>query len=128
MADNSIHLAGNLTRDPEVRATQTGKLSTTYTIAVSRKWDGGQETSFFDCVQWGEGGTNFSQSAKKGDRVIAIGRLAQRSWEGKDGKKNHKVEVIVDEAGPSTRWRTVALDASNISEAQAVARVQDEFF
>jgi len=112
MADNTITIIGNITRDPELRFTANGNSQATFGLAVSRRWQNRQSqeweesTSFFDVVCWGSLADNVSDSIGKGARVIVTGRLEQRSWETQDGEKRSKIEVIADEVGPSLRWAT----------------------
>ena len=109
---NSVHVVGNITRDPELRFTPTGQARATFGLAVNRRWQNRQTqeweeaTSFFDVTCWGDLGDNVSESLSKGSRVVVIGRLEQRSWETPEGDKRSKVEIIADEVGPSLRWAT----------------------
>ena len=115
MPDNSVTLVGNITRDPELRFTNTGQANVTFGLAVNRRWQNRQTqeweeaTSFFDVVCWREMAENVSESLTRGARVIVNGRLEQRSWETQDGDKRSKVEVVADEIGPSLRWATAAV-------------------
>ena len=112
MADNSITIVGNLTRDPEIRYTSSGQANARLGIAVSRRWQNRQTNewedrpSFFDIVCYGSLGENVSESLGRGSRVMVVGRLEQRSWETQEGDKRSKIEVIADEVGPSLRWAT----------------------
>ena len=110
--DNAVVLVGNVTRDPELRFTNTGQATATFGLAVNRRWQNRQTqeweeaTSFFDVVCWREMAENVSESLVRGSRVMVAGRLEQRSWETQDGDKRSKVEVVADEVGPSLRWAT----------------------
>lgn len=96
-------VAGNVTRDPEMRATPSGAQACNFTIAVNRVFrgsDGNQQeqTSFIDCVAWGRQGETISQYVKKGSGLIVSGRIEQRSWEDKNsGQRRSRTEVIVDD-------------------------------
>lgn len=96
-------IAGNVTRDPEMRATPSGAQACNFTIAVNRVFrgsDGNQQeqTSFIDCVAWGKSGETISQFVKKGSGLIVSGRIEQRSWEDKtSGQRRSRTEVIVDD-------------------------------
>ena len=109
---NNVTLVGNITRDPELRFTNTGQATSSFGLAVNRRWQNRQTqeweeaTSFFDVVCWREMAENTAESLSRGARVIVTGRLEQRSWETPDGDKRTKVEVIADEIGPSIRWAT----------------------
>jgi single-strand DNA-binding protein len=110
--DNAVVLVGNVTRDPELRFTNTGQPTASFGLAVNRRWQNRQTqeweeaTSFFDVVCWREMAENVSESLTRGARVVVAGRLEQRSWETTDGDRRSKVEVVADEIGPSLRWAT----------------------
>ena len=112
MAGNAVTLVGNITRDPELRFTNTGQATASFGLAVNRRWQNRQTqeweeaTSFFDVVCWREMAENAAECLARGSRVIVTGRLEQRSWETPDGDKRSKVEVVADEIGPSIRWAT----------------------
>ena len=118
MADNSITIVGNLTRDPEIRYTASGQANAKLGMAVSRRWQNKQtneweeRTSFFNIVAWGDMAENISDTLTKGTRVIVNGRLEQRSWETEQGEKRSAVEVVADEIGPSLRWATAEIKRS----------------
>jgi single-strand DNA-binding protein len=115
MADNTVTVVGNITRDPELRFTNTGRGMATFGLAVNRRWQNRQsgeweeQTSFFNIVAWGDMGENIAQSVHKGDRVLVTGRLEQRSYESQPGEKRSVVEIIADEVGPSLRWATATV-------------------
>ncbi len=96
-------VAGNVTRDPEMRATPSGAQACNFTIAVNRTFRGGdgeqqEQTSFIDCVAWGRSGETIAQYVKKGSGLIVSGRIEQRSWEDKtSGQKRSRVEIVVDD-------------------------------
>ena len=108
MADNTVTLVGNLTKDPELRFTTGGRGVASFGLAVSRRYQVNNEwqeqTSFFNVVAWGTLGENAAASLNKGTRVIVSGRLEQRQYETKEGEKRSVVEVNADEIGPSLRW------------------------
>lgn len=110
MANDQVTLVGNLTRDPELRFTQSGRAVAQLGIAVNRRYqvngEWKEEVSFFDIVAWGELGENVSASGGKGMRVIVVGRLQQRSWTTEDDEKRSKVEIVADSIGPDLRWAT----------------------
>ena len=112
MTDNTVTIAGNLTRDPELRFTPGGQATATFGIAVNRSWTNRQtqarqeSTSFFDVVAWGSLAENAATSLAKGTRVVVTGRLDQRSWETQEGDKRSKVEITADDLAPSLRWAT----------------------
>jgi len=108
MADNTVTLVGNVTRDPELRYTTGGRGVASFGLAVNRRYQSNNEwqeqTSFFDVVAWGTLGENIAESIEKGTRVVVVGRLEQRSWDTQEGEKRSKIEVVADEIGPSLRW------------------------
>ncbi len=109
--DNTITIVGNLTRDPELRYTQSGKALTKLGLAWSRKDKQGEETvGFFDVTCWGDLAENVAESVSKGTRVVVYGRVDYQSWEDKEGQKRSKVEVVADEVSPSLRWATAQVD------------------
>lgn len=108
MADSTVTITGNLTRDPELRFTTGGRALASFGVAVSRRYQVNNEwqeqTSFFNVTAWGTLAENCSASLAKGARVIVTGRLEQRSYETKEGEKRSAVDIIADEIGPSLRW------------------------
>lgn len=110
--DNTVTVVGNLTRDPELRFTQTGRARALFGVAVNRRWynkqtnDWEQEVSYFNVVCWAELAENSAESLAKGNRVIVTGRLDQRSWETDNGETRSVVEIVADEIAPSLRWAT----------------------
>lgn len=115
-----ITIIGNLTADPEIRTTGSGASVASFTIASTpRTWnrstnqfeDG--QALFMRCSAWRDLATHCAQSLAKGMRVIAQGRLTQRSYEAKDGTQRTVVELQVDEIGPSLRYAT-----AQVSKAQ----------
>ena len=115
MADSSITIVGNLTRDPEIRYTSGGAAKASFGVAVSRRWQNRQsqeweeQTSFFNVVSWGDLAENVASSLSKGMRVVVTGRLEQRSWETENGEKRSVVEIVADDVGPSLRWATAQI-------------------
>src|SRR5699024_880404 len=111
--DTVITVIGNLTADPELRFTPSGAAVANFTIASTPRqfdrqtgeWKDG-ETLFMRCSIWREAAENVAESLTKGMRVIAQGRLVQRSFETREGEKRNVVELQVDELGPSMRYAT----------------------
>lgn len=114
---------GTLTRDPELRFTQGGKGVATIGIAVNRRYqvnnEWQEETSFFNLVAWGTLGENAAASLTKGTRVVATGRLTQRSYETNDGEKRSVIELVCDSLGPDLRWATAAVTKTDRVQAPA---------
>ena len=114
MADNSITLVGNLTRDPELRFTTGGKGVASFGIAVGRRYqvngEWQEQTSYFNIVAWGQLGENAASSLTKGMRVVVSGRLEQREYQNREGEKRTAIEINADEVGPSLRWATASIE------------------
>ncbi len=108
-----ITVCGNLTADPELRYTQNGLAVVNFTIASTprtfdrqkNEWVDG-EALFLRASVWREFAENLAGSLQKGMRVIATGRLKQRSWQDKEGNNRTSIELEVDEIGPSLRYAT----------------------
>ena len=108
-----ITIIGNLTADPELRTTSAGAQVASFTIASTpRSWnrstnqfeDG--QALFMRCTAWRDLAEHCANSLAKGMRVIAQGRLQQRSYQANDGSQRTVVELQVDEIGPSLRYAT----------------------
>ncbi len=99
---SKVIIIGNVTRDPELRTTQSGSQVCSFSVAVNRSYkdsSGAQQdsVSFFDCSAWGRPGEIIAQYARKGSGIMVCGRLEQRSWEDKDGQKRSRVEIAVED-------------------------------
>jgi single-strand DNA-binding protein len=92
---NRIILVGNLTRDPEIRYTQSGKGVTKFTLAVNNPRNK-EETTFVDIVAWDRLGETCNTYLKKGSNCLVEGRLVIRGYEDKDGNKRKATEVVID--------------------------------
>lgn len=109
--DTIITVVGNLTGDPELRFTPSGAAVANFTVAStprsfdkgSNEWKDG-DTLFMNCSIWREAAENVAESLTKGTRVIASGRLVQRSYETREGEKRTVVELQVEEIGPSLKY------------------------
>jgi single-strand DNA-binding protein len=122
---NAVALAGNVTRDPEIRYTREGQAAVTLGLAVNRRWRGHESqeweesTSFFDIVCWRDMAENAMSSLARGSRIIVIGRLEQRSWETEEGERRVKIEVVAEEIGPSLRWATADIVKARANESRS---------
>jgi single-strand DNA-binding protein len=123
--DTVITLIGNLTSDPELRWTPSGAAVASFTIASTprtldrqtQEWKDG-EALFLRCSVWREAAENVAESLTRGSRVVAQGRLKQRSFETKEGEKRTVVELEVDEIGPSLRYATATVAKAGRSGAR----------
>lgn len=98
---NKAIIVGNLTRDPELRALPSGQNVCSFGVATNRVYrdrDGNkqEQTDFHDIVVFGKTAETVSQYMKKGSSILVEGRLQTRSWEGKDGEKKYRTEIIAD--------------------------------
>ena len=94
---NHITLMGRLTRDPELRYTQSGTPVASFTLAVDRDFkgpDGETETDFIDCVAWRKTGEFVSKYFTKGMLAVVSGRLQLRDWTDKNDNKRRNAEVV----------------------------------
>jgi single-strand DNA-binding protein len=120
--DTVITVVGNLTADPELRYTQGGLAVANFTIASTPRtfdrqandWKDG-EALFLRASCWREFAEHVAGSLTKGSRVIAQGRLKQRSYETKEGEKRTSIELEIDEIGPSLRYATAQVTRASSS-------------
>lgn len=109
--ETSITIVGNLTADPELRTIGSGASVASFTIASTprtfnrntNQWEDGNAL-FMRCSAWRDLANHCASSLSKGMRVIAQGRLQQRSYQANDGSNRTVVEMTVDEIGPSLRY------------------------
>ena len=127
-----ITVVGNLTADPELRYTQNGLPVANFTIAstprnfdrATSEWKDG-EALFLRASVWREFAEHVAGSLTKGSRVIATGRLKQRSYETKEGEKRTSIELEIDEIGPSLRYATAQVTRA-AGGGQSRGQVADE--
>jgi len=115
---NRATIMGNLTRDPELRQTSTGRPVCSFGIATNRRWNDQagerqEQVEFHDVVAWGKLAEICEKILYKGRKAYVEGRLQTRSWEGQDGVKRNKTEIVADnviavgaprEGGPSSEF------------------------
>lgn len=114
--ETMLTIIGNLTADPELRTTGGGVSVAGFTIAAtprtynrqSQQWEDGPAL-FLRCSAWRELAEHCAASLSKGMRVIAQGRLQQRSYQANDGTQRTVIEMTVDEIGPSLRYAKAAV-------------------
>lgn len=99
---NHIIIMGRLTRDPELRRTNSGTAVASFTVAVDRDYSSKngteKKTDFIDCVAWQQTGEFISEYFAKGRMIIVDGRLELRDWTDKDGNKRRNAEINVSRA------------------------------
>ena len=96
---NKIIIHGRLTRDPELRTTQSGTPVASFTVACDRDFSdqsGDRQADFIDCVAWRSGAEFVSKYFHKGQMILVEGRLTSRKWTDKDGNKRTSWEIIAD--------------------------------
>ncbi len=112
-----ITVVGNLTADPELRFTPSGAAVASFTIASTprqfdrntNEWKDG-DALFLRCSIWRQAAENVAESLQRGMRVVAQGRLKQRSYETREGEKRTVVEMDVEEVGPSLKYATAKVN------------------
>lgn len=96
---NKAYLIGNLTRDPEVRTTQSGVTVCNFSIAVNRRMakDGQQECDFINIVAWRQLGDLCAKYLSKGKKCAVVGAIQTRTYEAQDGSKRTAFDIVADE-------------------------------
>ena len=133
--DTYITVVGNLTADPEVRTTSNGGTVVNLTIASTprqydrntNQWEDG-EALFLRCSAWDTQyhptASNIKSSLAKGMRVIAQGRLVQRSYQDREGNKRTVMEMRLDEIGPALTRNTAQVTRNGNGQQQAPQQSQ----
>jgi single-strand DNA-binding protein len=119
---NKVMIIGNLGADPEMRFTPGGSPVTTFNVAVSRVYSPPEgerkvETEWFSVVTWTKLAETCNQYLTKGQKIYCEGRLHTRSWDGQDGQKHYKTEVIAE--------RVIFLDKKQTS-ARSGEKLEDQ--
>lgn len=127
---NKVFLIGNLTRDPELKALPSGSKVASISLATNRVWkdqSGARQeaTEYHNIVAFGRQAENLAQYARKGSSLFVEGRIQTRSWDGQDGKKNYRTEIIIDnfqfgpKASGSFDGAARPTPSSGVSDAEA---------
>jgi single-strand DNA-binding protein len=103
VANNSVVLIGNLTKEPVLKRTSSNKAVLNFRVAVGGGGNSADQAGFFDCAAWGDLAENLSSSLAKGLRIMVSGQLKQRTFES-NGQSRTVSEVLVEDAGPSLLW------------------------
>lgn len=130
---NSITVVGNITRDPELRETKSGKSVLELGVAVNRSRPDGnggwtEETSFIDVTVWEKQVENVTASCPKGTRVLVVGRLDQDRWETEEGDKRSKHRLVADVVAPSLEWATAEVTRNPKGSKDGAPAVDDDDF
>lgn len=126
VGETIVTVVGNLTADPELRYTQNGLPVANFTIASTPRtlkdgeWKDG-DALFLRASVWREFAEQVAGSLTKGMRVIAQGRLRQRSYQDREGNQRTAIELEVDEIGPSLRYATAQVTRAARTEGQKPA-------
>lgn len=99
---NKVILIGNLTRDPEMKTTQSGQVIVNFGLATNRDWvtsggDRKESAEFHECVAWAKLGEICHNHLKKGKLIYVEGYLKTRSWETETGEKRFRTEIVVND-------------------------------
>lgn len=130
---NKVILLGNLTRDPELKATPNGQNVCSFSLAINRTWknaSGEQQEAvdYIDCNAWGKAAEIIDQYMQKGRALLVSGRLQQRTWE-QDGQKRSKVEVVVEDfnfVGGQNSDSPAVATAKNSSKSTSAKKDDEE--
>ena len=112
---DTLTIAGNLTRDPELRNVNGGRTVVSFSVAENRSWadkatGATQEAvTYLDVTAWGAMADHVATSLHTGDRVLVTGRLEQHSWEGPDGARHSKHELVATEVAASLRYAETSI-------------------
>ena len=128
---NKVILMGRLTRDPEVRYTQTNNtLVSSFSLAINRRFvKPGEErqADFINIVAWSKLGEFCSKYFKKGQQVGVIGRIQTRNWDDENGVKHYATEVVAEEAYFADSKRDASTSGIENSFGDTVASANPEF-
>lgn len=131
MADlNKVMIIGNLGQDPEIRYTANGSAVATFSVAANRnfrrpdgEWE--KETEWFNVVAWNQLAERVSQNLQRGARVYVEGRLHTRSWDGQDGRRHYRTEVIASTVLPQDRRRDAVPTAAGLGGQEPDTDITD---
>jgi len=112
-------LIGNLTRDPEIRTTNSGQTVASFGVATNHNWTDAsgqkqEKAEFHNIVAWGKLAEICGQYLGKGRKVYIEGRLQTREWQGQDGAKRNRTEIVAE--------NMIMLDRAGNGQAPAMAR------
>ncbi|MBQ7347768.1 MAG: single-stranded DNA-binding protein [Clostridia bacterium] len=97
---NKVILAGHITHDPEQKQTPSGVITTSFNIAVNRRYekDGKRDVDFLTIVAWRQTAEFICRYFKKGSAICVVGSIQTRSWQDQHGNKRYATEIVADEA------------------------------
>lgn len=131
---NRAQVLGNLTRDPEMRYTPNGQAVTSFSVATNRRWtnretgEAQDQTEYHNIVVWGKQAEAVTPMLKKGGPVFVEGRIQTRSWEGQDGVKRYRTEIVAESVIVLTARGSGASysPATHENPVEDVAQIQDD--
>lgn len=130
MALNKITLQGRMTKDVELRRTQSGTPVASFTLAWSETINNKEQKLFLPCVAWKNNAEFASRYFSKGSEVIAEGKLTSRKWQDREGNNRESIELIVDRLHFCGPKRETVGDYGNqapeYSEPQGLAEIADD--
>lgn len=130
---NKAFIIGRLTRDPEVKTTPNGHNVATFSLATNRYWTNQQGkkqdfTEYHNIVAWGRLADISSQYLKKGALLMVEGRLQTRSWEGQDGVKRYRTEIVAEnmQMGPRAGNTGTPSDSPSPAPEEEIPTIQQD--
>ena len=129
---NTITVMGRLTKDPELRRTNTGTAVASFTVAVDRDFkdqNGVKETDFIEVVVWRNTAEYVCQHFSKGRMAVVSGRLQMRDWTDKDGNKRRNAEIVADNVyfGDSKREASASADPTYAHSVKIAAPTNNAY-
>jgi len=127
---NKVMIIGNLGSEPEMRFTPNGNPVTSFRVATNRVYntpegERREETEWFTVITWGRLAEQCNQFLGKGRLVYAEGRLRTRTWEGQDGQKHYRTEVIANRVTFLDRQAAAPLPEERVEEPSSGERVEE---
>ena len=122
---NHVTIQGRMTRDVELRSTNSGKSVASFTVAWSEKYKENEQKVFLPCVVWGNQAEFVSKYFSKGQECLVEGKLVSRKWQDKDGNNRETIELIADRVhfcGPKAEGGQTGGYSGNYSAAQSYAQ------
>jgi single-strand DNA-binding protein len=124
---NRAIVIGNLTRDPELKSLPSGIQVCTFSVATNRVWKDKagvrqESADYHNIVVFGRQAETAAQYLRKGSGVLVEGRMQTRSWDGPDGKKNYRTEIVADRVQFGNRAQGGAANASTAPEASKAGK------
>lgn len=129
---NRAMVIGNTTRDPEMRYTPNGRAVTSFAVATNRRWtnqsgETQEDVQYHEVVAWGKLAEIASQILQKGKKVYVEGRLQTRNWEGQDGVRRNRTEIVAENIiALSPREETGAVPSPPVAEPETPVESKGE--